>query len=217
MLVHRVRPRGCGESSSVVPVDRNGLHVRLDPRAPLVLDTRELGRRPGSQRQKSFSVPAPADLGIEVLSVPEGSPVEFELRLEAVMEGVLVTGTARAGLVGECVRCLEEIRDDVVADFQELFVYDDDDNDADDEDTGTSRLEGDLVDLEPLLRDAVVLSLPFQPLCREDCPGLCIECGARLADDPAHQHEEPIDPRWAALQGLTQDDVESRTTGEPEE
>jgi uncharacterized protein len=191
--------------------------VRLDPRAPLVLDTRELGRRPGSQRQKSFSVPAPADLGIEVLSVPEGSPVEFELRLEAVMEGVLVTGTARAGLVGECVRCLEEIRDDVVADFQELFVYDDDDNDADDEDTGTSRLEGDLVDLEPLLRDAVVLSLPFQPLCREDCPGLCIECGARLADDPGHQHEEPIDPRWAALQGLTQDDVESRTTGEPEE
>jgi uncharacterized protein len=217
MLVHRVRPRGCGESSSVVPVDRNGLQVRLDPRAPLVLDTRELGRRPGSQRQKSFSVPAPADLGIEVLSVPEGSPVEFELRLEAVMEGVLVTGTARAGLVGECVRCLEEIRDDVVADFQELFVYDGDDSDADDEDTGTSRLEGDLVDLEPLLRDAVVLSLPFQPLCREDCPGLCIECGARLADDPGHQHEEPIDPRWAALQGLTQDDVESRTTGEPEE
>ena len=192
--------------------------MRLDPRAPLVLDTRELGRRPGSQRQRTFTAPAPADLGIEVLRVPQGSPVEFDIRLEAVMEGVLVTGTATAGLVGECARCLEEIRDDVVADFQELFVYDDEDSRADDEeDTGTSRLEGDLVDLEPLLRDAVVLSLPFQPLCREDCPGLCIECGARLADDPGHQHEDAIDPRWAALQELTTDDVPSRATGSTEE
>ena len=70
---------------------------------------------------------------------------------------------------------------------------------ADDEDDDVSRLEGDLLDLEPLLRDAVVLALPFQPLCRDDCPGLCTECGARLADDPDHQHDEPVDPRWAAL------------------
>ena len=193
--------------------------MRLDPRAPLVLDTRELGRRPGSERRLSLTSPAPADLGIEVLRVPEGSPVEFDIRLEAVMEGVLGTGTATAGLVGECARCLEEIRDDVVADFQELFVYDEEDSRTDDaEDTGTSRLEGDLVDLEPLLRDSVVLSLPFQPLCREDCPGLCTECGARLADDPGHQHEDAIDPRWAALRGLTQTDDEGRTrSGEPEE
>jgi uncharacterized protein len=192
--------------------------VRLDPRAPLVLDTRELGRRPGSQRQKSFSAPAPADLGIEVLRVPEGSPIELDIRLEAVMEGVLVTGTATAGLDGECVRCLEEIRDEIEVDFQELFVYEDKDEQTDEEDSGTSRLEGDLLDLEPLLRDAVVLSLPFQPLCRDDCPGLCIECGARLADDPNHQHDEPIDPRWAALQELTQDhDVPSRAPGVPEE
>ena len=203
---------------SVVPDDLNGLTVRLDPRAPLVLDTRELGRRPGSQRQKSFTAPAPADLGIEVLRVPEGSPIEFDIRLEAVMEGVLVTGTASAVLDGECVRCLEEIHDELVADFQELFVYEEKDDQTDDEDSGTSRLEGDLLDLEPLLRDAVVLSLPFQPLCQDDCPGLCIECGARLADDPDHQHDEPIDPRWAALQGLTQDeDVTSRTPGVPEE
>ena len=88
---------------------------KLDPRAPLVLDTRELGRRPGSQRRVSFTAPAPADLGIEVLRVPEGSSIDFELRLEAVMEGVLVTGTASAELEGECARCLAEIHDDVVA------------------------------------------------------------------------------------------------------
>ena len=85
----------------------------------------------------------------------------------------------------------------MVADFQELFVYEE--SDAEDE---ALRMEGDLLDLEPVLRDAVVLSLPFQPLCRDDCPGLCVECGARLADDPDHQHDEAIDPRWAALQTL---------------
>jgi uncharacterized protein len=168
-----------------------------------VLDTRELGRRPGSQREVSLTVQAPADLGIEVLGVPEGSQVELDLRLEAVMEGVLVTGTARAGLEGECARCLEPISDEIEVRFQELFVYDDRDVDPDEE-LEVSTLQHDLVDLEPLLRDAVVLALPFQPLCQDDCPGLCPECGARLADDPDHGHDEPVDPRWAALSALTE-------------
>ena len=163
---------------------------KLDPRAPLVLDTRELGRRPGSQREVSRTVPAPADLGIEVLGVPEGSPVELDLRLEAVMEGVLVSGQARAELEGECVRCLETIREDLTVDFQELFVYEESDADTD---PGSE--EG-----------AVALALPFQPLCTEDCPGLCVECGARLADDPDHGHDAPVDPRWAALTELAEPD-----------
>jgi len=185
----------------------------LDPRAPLVLDTRELGRRPGSQLEKQLTVSAPAELGIEVLRVPEGSPVHLDLRLEAVMEGVLVTGEAEAELEGECVRCLVALEDDVHVRFQELFVYADKharaeehsregDSGLDDE---TRVLEDDLLDLEPLLRDSVVLALPFQPLCEDDCPGLCAECGARLADDPDHAHEAPIDPRWAGLADLEQE------------
>ena len=191
--------------------------VRLDPRAPLVLDTRELGRRPGAERTVSVTAPAPADLGIEVLGVPEGSPVRFELRLEAVVEGVLVTGTAKAGPVGECVRCLDRIEPTIDAELCELFVYDDETHRERDrrtavedetEDGETSRLHGDLLDLEPLLRDAVVLALPFQPTCTEDCPGLCVECGARLADEPGHAHEAAVDPRWAALGRLaTQQDT----------
>jgi len=169
-----------------------------------VLDTRELGRRPGSQRGEKRTVPAPADLGIEVLRVPEGSPVELDLRLEAVMEGVLVTGSASAELAGECARCLEPIDDEIDVRFQELFVYDDQDYSSE-EDDEVSMLEGDLLDLEPLLRDAVVLALPFQPLCEDDCPGLCAECGARLAEDPGHTHEAAIDPRWGKLQQLQQD------------
>ena len=180
----------------------------LDPRAPLVLDTHELGRRPGNQHELTLDVPAPAELGIEVLRVPEGEQIHLELRLEAVMEGVLVTGTAEAGLIGECVRCLEPIEDEFLVDIQEMYVYDDNRRDESDEDLDdeVSTLEDDLLDLEPLLRDAVVLALPFQPLCQDDCPGLCTECGARLADDPDHGHEAAIDPRWAGLTALQDED-----------
>ena len=151
-------------------------------------------------------MPAPAGLGIEVHSGPEGAPVELDLRLEAVMEGVLITGTAQAGLEGECARCLEPIHENIEVRFQELFVYDDIRDSAEaEEDDEVSMLQDDLVDLEPLLRDAVVLALPFQPLCQDDCPGLCVECGARLGDGPDHGHEAPVDPRWAALTELKQD------------
>jgi uncharacterized protein len=152
----------------------------------------------------SRSAPAPADLGIDVLGAPEGSPIELDVRLEAVMEGVLVTGTARVALEGECSRCLDPVRDELVVDVQELYAYDDEDDDPAQDDEEVSRLEGDLLDLEPLVRDAVVLALPFGPLCRDDCPGLCVECGARLADDPGHDHGERVDPRWAALGSLVE-------------
>jgi uncharacterized protein len=179
---------------------RNTLST-ADPQAPLVLDTRELGRRPGAQRRVRRQVEAPAGLGIDVLGVPEGSAIELDIRLEAVVEGVLATVQARVRLAGECVRCLEPIERELEVDFQELFAYDD--SDVEDDEAG--RLEGDLLDLEPELRDAVLLALPFQPLCRDDCPGLCPECGARLADEPDHRHEAKTDPRWAALAGLELD------------
>jgi uncharacterized protein len=172
---------------------------RLDPRGPFVVDTRELARRPGSMRKVSRTVQAPADLGLDSVGVPDGADIELDLQLESVMDGVLVSGSALAPLRGECVRCLDGVESDLDAPFQELYVYPDGDADE-----GASRLVGDLLDLEPVLRDAVVLALPLQPLCREDCPGMCAECGALLADDPEHHHEV-ADPRWAALQGLVGD------------
>jgi len=144
------------------------------------------------------TVEAPADLGIAVIGVPPGSPVELDLRLESVVEGVLVSGTATVQLRGECVRCLGPISDESEVEIQELYVY----PGVEPDDDFASRLEGDLIDLEPLLRDAVVLDLPFQPLCREDCAGLCVECGANLNESPDHRHEQALDPRWAALQAL---------------
>ncbi|PJN42273.1 metal-binding protein [Streptomyces sp. CB02959] len=196
------------------------MNARLDHRSPLVFDTRELGRRPGTLKRLSRSVEAPADLGNEVIGVPEGGPVELGLRLEAVMDGVLVTGTARATVTGECVRCLEPLERVLEADFQELFSYPDADvrttesgDDAEDEED-SFHIEDDLFDLEPVLRDAVVLALPLQPVCREDCPGLCPDCGARLADDPDHHHDA-VDMRWAALQELVESNQDRETDIEP--
>lgn len=175
--------------------------TRLDPRSPLVIDTHELGRRPGSMRTLSRSVPAPTGLGVDVLGVPSGSPVDLDLRLESVMEGVLVSATAQAEATGECVRCLDPIARSVEVTVQELYAYPGHERADGDDETELPVIEGDLVDLEPALRDAVVLALPLQPVCRVDCPGLCPQCGARLAEEPGHGHED-ADPRWAALQGL---------------
>ena len=164
-------------------------------RSGLVLDTHDLVRRAGEMRTVQTTVEAPADLGLAVIGVPEGSPLELDLRLEAVVEGVLITGTAYAQLVGECVRCLTEVTDDVEVDVQELFTY----AESDAEDEEASHLDGELADLEPVLRDAIVLELPFQPVCRPDCRGLCPECGLDLNTVEEHTHDETVDPRWAAL------------------
>jgi len=152
-------------------------------------------------RKVHRTIAAPAGLGTDVIGVPEGSDLELDLRLEAVMEGILVSGTIRGRAVGECVRCLEEVEDEIEADVQELYVYPGRTPDGEEEDE-LRELQDDLIDLEPVLYDSLVPALPFQPVCRDDCPGLCSECGARLADDPGHTHES-TDPRWAELQHLS--------------
>lgn len=172
--------------------------------------TRTVEAPGGDRRSTGFGIK-------DVISVPPGSPVELDLRLESVLEGVLVTGTAHATAEGECVRCLEPLALTLDADFQEMFSYPEVDDRGrvikrseeaadSEEDEDMLFVEDGLVDLEPVLRDAVVLALPMQPVCREDCPGLCPDCGARLADDPDHHHREAVDIRWAALQELADTD-----------
>ena len=177
--------------------------ARLDPRGPLVLDTRTLPRRPGSARTETRTVPAPADLHTGMAGIPEGSDLRLDVTLESVTEGVLATVTAVAPVTGECARCLEPVAQMIEVRCQELFSYEQGAGDADEDGYA---LDGDLLDLEPVLRDALVLALPLAPLCRPDCPGLCAECGALLARAGSeHGHESAIDPRWAGLrQRMTQ-------------
>lgn len=148
-------------------------------------------------KQVHTTVPAPADLGIEVIGVPQGADVELDLRFEVVTEGVLVSGTAAAQLRGQCSRCLDDIEENASFDVQELYFYPGNEVEEDE-----SVVVEDTIDLEEALRDAVVLELPFTPLCEEDCLGLCPECGANLNDDPEHMHDQSIDPRWGKLTGL---------------
>jgi uncharacterized protein len=171
--------------------------------SPWVVDTRELGRRPGLSRKLARTVEARTPLGVEgVIAVPKGARIELDMLLESVVEGVLVSGTAVAPVEGECARCLDPIStedNDVEVEFTELFAYPDSMTEETTDEDEIHRLVDDKVDLEPVVRDAVVLALPAAPLCREDCPGLCPECGGRWADlGPDHRHET-IDPRWAAL------------------
>src|SRR5487761_1260057 len=170
-----------------------------------VFDMRPLGRQPGSLRDETRTPHAPDGLGSGLASVPAGAEVALDLRFEAVTEGVLVTGSAVAPLAGECARCLDPLTASMEVSFQELYRYQPDpgEDEADEE----RFLDGDLLDLEPAFRDAVVLALPLSPLCREDCPGLCAECGAKLADvGPGHGHGDKVDPRWGLLAKLELND-----------
>jgi uncharacterized protein len=180
----------------------NHAQSHLDPRSPLVLDTRDLPRRPGAMRTVQRVVPAPADFGLELIGVPEGADLSLDLRLESVSEGVLVSGSVSGPIEGECGRCLRPVRDTLDVDVQELFAYENSTTDETTEEDEVGRLRGDLIDLAPSVRDAVVLALPNHPLCRPDCPGLCPECGVHLDDLPADHNHDQIDPRWAALNKL---------------
>src|SRR5919202_21605 len=181
----------------------NSPQSHLDPRQPLVVDTTKLPRQPGATRALKRVVPAPADLGLELIAVPEGSDLELDLTMTSVSEGVYISGHVRGSLAGECGRCLDEIHESFDVPVAELFAYEDSTTEETTDEDEVGRMQGDLLDLEPAVRDAVVLTLPTNPLCRPDCPVLCPECGVHLDDLPADHSHESVDPRWAALRNLS--------------
>jgi uncharacterized protein len=147
------------------------------------------------------TVPSPARIGLDMIAIAQGAPLELDLRVESVSEGVLVTGTVAGPTAGECVRCLTPIDGRVEVALTELFAYPDSATEATTEEDEVGRVVDDRIDLEQSVIDAVGLELPFAPVCKPDCPGLCPECGALLADEPGHQHDN-IDPRWAKLAAM---------------
>jgi uncharacterized protein len=164
----------------------------------LDINVRDLIHRPGEMRERTLDVPAPEQFGAGAATVAEGSPLELDLRLEGLHEGILVSADVRATATGDCVRCLDPVSIPLQVEFQELFAYSADE-------AFDFAVRDDHVDLEPVVRDAVVLALPFQPVCRPDCPGLDPETGEKLADNPDRSPREVLDPRWAALEGFHPD------------
>jgi len=172
--------------------------VRKHVTGPFVLPVRDITGRPGESRESSFDVPAPDKWGEGLVSVAQGEPIAVDARLESVHEGILVTAQAWTTYTGVCGRCLTDIARPVEVEIQELFAYPG--SEATD-----FEVQDDHVDLETPVRDAIVLSLPFQPVCQPDCPGLDPVTGEKMTDSTDTQKGVPIDPRWAALQDYTPD------------
>ena len=172
--------------------------------AVLVVDIVDLPHRIGATKDVCVEAGAPAGLGTAVIGVPEGSSLVVDARLTSLEDGVLARGRADVHVHGECVRCLRDLDEERTVTFDELYYLPEAARAA--EDGEDVPLVGeDSLDLEPALRDALVPALPFRPLCRPDCAGLCPECGRRVDNLPAdHRHDHP-DPRWSALAALLPD------------
>ncbi|MDT5099675.1 MAG: hypothetical protein QOC76_3412 [Mycobacterium sp.] len=152
------------------------------------------------------TVPSPMRIGVELVAIDEGAPLELDLRIQSVSEGALVTGTMSAPTTGECARCLTPITGHVEIDLTELFAYPDSTTEATTEADEVGHVVDNSVDLEQPIVDAVGLALPFSPLCGPDCQGLCPDCGIPMSTaEPGHRHET-IDPRWAKLGSMLEND-----------
>jgi uncharacterized protein len=184
------------------------------------LNTYELPRRAGEMKEYELDIIVKEKFGVDLISVPAGEVIEVDARLESVTEGVLLSADVYAVAQGECIRCLDPVEIVIERKIQELYNYEptnergkkkrksstedltSEDLDAADE----FMMEGDILDLETPIRDAIVLSLPSNPLCSQDCLGLCPECGGKWAELPEDHAHEVIDARWASLGGLTLED-----------
>ena len=160
-----------------------------------LVSVHELMKRPGHMKELELEYYLAEAIGTEVVAIPAGEEVEISVRLESVHEGILATGEIFSVAHSSCSRCLDEMKLKIEVDFQELFAYS---VSSDDE----LVVSGEHIDLEQVVIDSVVLNLPFQPVCSEDCLGLCAECGLKLNEDPGHQHETAVDPRFSALKDL---------------
>ena len=179
---------------------------------PFILNTYELPRRAGELKEYELDIEAPTRIGVPLIAVPEGDVIEADIRLESVTEGVLLSAEIYAVAIGECIRCLESVEVVIDRKIQELYRYeptnekgrkkrrDDEDIDLDIDDE--LQMEGDLMNLEIPIIDAIILTLPVNPLCSEECLGLCPDCGEKWANLPEDHAHEIIDARWSGLENL---------------
>ena len=181
-----------------------------------LFNTHDLPRRPGEMREYAIDLPAPERIGIDVIGVAEDQGIHIAMRLESVSEGILVSAQVSTVAEGECMRCLDPVEMPISRSFQELYRYEpekaytkaqrraveaSDDLDEDED----FMVEGEVINLEAPVRDAIVLALPLNPLCAPDCPGLCPRCGVKWnLLEPDHLHDLK-DPRWSSLTDLFDD------------
>jgi DUF177 domain-containing protein len=161
------------------------------------IDVRDLLDRPGSAKQVRVDEPVDG-LRTELAAVDTEAPIEGDLTLESVVQGIFVTGTVGGRMTLRCARCLREFDSEFDVAMNELYVREPGPEDD-------YALTDDLtLDPEPMVRDAVVLQMPFSPLCKPDCLGLCDRCGGDRNLGECTCGPE-TDPRWSALEALFDD------------
>lgn len=164
-------------------------------------NTHDLPRRAGEMKQYQLTIDLQEPIGIDVIAVPKG-PLELDLKLESVAEGVLATGEFEVIAKGECIRCLDPVEIEIDKSFQELYSYKPNPDLSEEEQADQLLMDGDYIDLELPIRDGIVLSLPINPVCTDECEGLCPECGLKWSELPMDHAHEQVDPRWSGLKGL---------------
>jgi uncharacterized protein len=183
------------------------------------LNTYELPRRAGEMKEYELDIVVKEKFGVDLISVPAGEFIEVDARLESVTEGILLSADVYAVAQGECIRCLDPVEIVIERKIQELYNYEPTNErgkkkkrnteDLTNEDLDIAEefmMDGDILDLETPIRDAIVLSLPTNPVCSQDCLGLCPDCGGKWAELPDDHAHEVIDARWASLGGIALDD-----------
>ena len=182
-------------------------------RSIFIFNTHDLPHRAGEMREYQLDLKITEPVGVDLLAVKPGEVIEVDLRVQSVDEGVLATARVMATATGECTRCLKPISWPIDENFTELYYYEISTNksankrgsksskadDIDLEEDDLSFMVGDEIDLEPAIRDAVILNLAVNPLCTEDCPGLEEKQGENWIYLPEVESETPADQRWAAL------------------
>ena len=151
-------------------------------------------RHPGNARPVTASVELDGLAGVAA-AIESGSPVAIDLMLERVPEGIVVRGTLAGAWSAACSRCLDPVGGEISVHVDELF-------ETLPLEGETYKLDDDVIDLEPMVRDALLLELPLAPLCSDDCAGLCVTCGVNRNLARCECVNEELDPRWATLRSL---------------
>jgi uncharacterized protein len=183
-------------------------------RSIFLFNTHDLPHRAGEMREYELDLKITEAVGVDLLSVKPGEIIEVDLRIQSVDEGVLATARVVADATGECTRCLKPITWPIDENFTELYYYETSNTKAaakrgskgksnkeeiDIDEDDLSFLDGDDIDLEPAIRDAIILNLAVNPLCTEDCPGLEDKKGENWEYLSASQTQSLTDQRWSAL------------------
>lgn len=181
--------------------------------SPWAVSVAQVASRPGQSKPIDTVFPAPSGIGDDIVGVREGADVRVVGSFDSIVDGLVFTGRIEALLTAECTRCLKLIDPDWTVNATLFFPYD---APGADDGRGTGEVEiiagedeaedvyplssdGAFADMESPLRDTLVEALPLQPLCKEDCLGLCPQCGVDLNEDPDHHHDV-TDIRFAALE-----------------